>query len=90
VIAVPGQAARTWWTRLLVSFGAGLGAAVLVALGLTVWDLYRAGHGIPPLGRPWLEVEQWGIHLSRADVVFLAAAVLGAGLTWRRTAAAEP
>jgi hypothetical protein len=79
---------RTWWVRLLVSFGAGLAVAVLAALALTILDLYLAGHGMPPVGRAWLDVDRLGIHLSRADVVFLIAAVLGAGLTWRGTAAA--
>jgi hypothetical protein len=81
------MARRTWWARLLVSLGAGLVVAVLVALGLTIVDLYQAGHGMPPIGRPWLDVEQLGVHLSRADIVFLVAAVLGAGFTWRGTAA---
>ena len=80
------MARRTWWARLLVSLGTGLGVAVLVALVLTILDLYLAGHGIPPIGRPWLDVEQLGIHLSRADVMFLGAAVLGAGITWRGSA----
>jgi hypothetical protein len=78
-------ARRTWWARLLVSLGAGLLMAVLVALGLTIADLYLAGHGIPATGRPWLDVEPLGVHLSRADVLFLVAAVLGAVFTWRRT-----
>lgn len=77
---------RTWWVRLLVSLGAGVGLAVLVALVLTVVDLYQAGHGQPLLSRPWLEVAKLGVHLSRADIVFLLAAVLGAALTWRGTA----
>jgi len=33
-----------------------------------------------------LDVDELGIHLSRADVVFLLAAVLGAGLAWRGSA----
>jgi hypothetical protein len=77
---------RTWWVRLLVSLGAGVGVAVLAALILTVVDLYQAGHGQPLLSRPWLEVSDLGVHLSRADIVFLLAAVLGAWLTWRGTA----
>lgn len=77
---------RTWWIRLLVSLGAGFGCGVLVAITLTVLDLYLTGHGQQPLGRPWLDLEQLGVHLSRADVVFLLAAVLGAGFTWHRTA----
>jgi hypothetical protein len=77
---------RTWRVRLLVSLGSGVGLALLVALVLTVVDLYEAGHGQPLLSRPWLEMAELGVHLSRADVVFLLAAVLGAGLTWRTTA----
>ena len=78
---------RNWWVRLLVSLGAGFGVGVLAALVLTVVDLYQAGHGQPLLSRPWLEVSDLGVHLSRADVVFLLAGVLGAWLTWRGTAA---
>jgi hypothetical protein len=78
---------RTWWARLLGSLGAALGSAVLLALALTVVDLYRAGHGQLLLGRPWLEWEGLGVHLSRADAVCLLGAMLGAALTWRGTAA---
>ena len=77
---------RPWWARLLVSLGTGLGVGLLVALVLTLLDLYQSGHGQQPLGRPWLDVEALGVHLGRADVLFLAAAVLGVGLTWRKTA----
>ena len=79
-------ATPTWRARLLVSLGAGLGCAVLVALALTVVDLYLAGHGQRLLSRPWLDFEKLGVHLSRADLVFLLAAVLGAALGWRGTA----
>jgi hypothetical protein len=78
---------RNWWVRLLVSLGAGVGVAVLAALVLTVVDLYQAGHGQPLLSRPWMEVSDLGVHLSRADVVLLLATALGAWLTWRGTAA---
>ena len=77
---------RTWWARLLGSLGAGLGSAVLVAMALTVVDLYQAGHGQLLLSRPWLDVDRLGVHLSRADAVCLLAGVLGAALTWRGTA----
>lgn len=40
---------------------------------------YLVDHG-------WI-VAELGVHLSRADVVFLVAAVLGAALTWRGIAA---
>ena len=77
---------HAWWVRLLVSLGAAFGVAVPVAIALTVTDLYLAGHGQPLLGRPWLDLEEVGVHLSRADVVFLLAAVFGAGFVWHRTA----
>jgi hypothetical protein len=78
---------RTWWARLLGSLGAALGSAVLLALALTVVDLYQAGHGQLLLSRPWLGWEGLGVHLSRADAVCLLGAMLGAALTWRGTAA---
>jgi hypothetical protein len=78
---------RTWWARLLGSLGTGLGSAILLALALTVVDLYQAGHGQVQLSRPWLDFEGLGVHLSRADAVCLLGAVLGAALTWRGTAA---
>jgi hypothetical protein len=81
---------RSWWARLLGSLGAALGSAVLLALALTVVDLYQAGHGQLLLSRPWLELEALGVHLGRADAVCLLGAMLGAALTWRGTAAGSP
>jgi hypothetical protein len=77
---------RPWWVRLITSIGAGLALGVLVAIALTVVDLYLAGHGRRPLGAPLLDVTPLGIHLSLADVLFLSAVVFGAAITWRRTA----
>jgi hypothetical protein len=77
---------RPWWRRLAIGVGTGLGVGLLVAIALTLVDLYQAGHGKQLLGRPWLDLDQPAIHLSRADVVFLLAAVLGFGCGWRRTA----
>jgi hypothetical protein len=65
-----------------VSFGIG----ILAAIALTVVDLYLSGHGLRPLSAPWLEWPAAGVHLSRADVIFLVAAGLGAVVTWRRMA----
>ena len=76
---------RPWWARLPASLGVGAGCAVLVAVGLTILDLYQAGHGQPLLSRPWIDLAELGVHLSRADVMFLLSALLGAGVAWRGT-----
>jgi hypothetical protein len=86
-MAPPGR--RTWSVRLLSSLGAGLAIAILLAIALTVVDLYQAGHGQLLLSRPWLNLKGLGVHLSRADAVCLLGAVIGAALTWCGTSA-EP
>jgi hypothetical protein len=72
---------------LLLSFGAGIGSALVVAIAITVVDLYLTGHGMAPLDAPLLDWPAAGIHLSLADVIFLGAAALAAAFTWRRTSA---
>ncbi len=77
---------RPWWVRLLLSFGAGVGSALVVAIAITVVDLYLTGHGMAPLNEPLVNWSAGGIHLSLADIIFLGAAALAAAITWRRTA----
>jgi hypothetical protein len=77
---------RSWWVRLLLSFGAGVASALVVAIAVAAVDLYLTGHGMVPLGAPVLDWSAGGIHLSLADILFLAAAALAAAITWRRTA----
>jgi hypothetical protein len=72
--------------RLLASLGAGAAAGVLIAIALAIADLYLSGHGQRPLGTPLVDWPALGLHLSLADMVFLAAAGLAAAITWRRTA----
>lgn len=81
------------WRRLALSLalGGAAGVAAALGIGLAVVDLWLSGHGHPPLARPWLDVPAWGVHLSRADVIFLSGTVLaalGAGvlvaLCWKR------
>jgi hypothetical protein len=72
---------------VLLSFGAGVGSALVVAIAITVVDLYLTGHGMAPLNAPLLNWPAAGIHLSLADVIFLCAAALAAAFTWRRTSA---
>ena len=69
-----------------MSFGAGVGSAVVVAIVIAVVDLYLVGHGLPALTSPLVDWAAGRIHLSLADVLFLSAAVLAAAITWRRTA----
>ena len=78
---------HSWWVRLLMSFVAGLASALAVAILIAVVDLYLAGHGMAPLNAPLLNWATAGVHLSLADLIFLAAAALAAAITWRRTAA---
>lgn len=73
--------------RFTLGLFAGCLAAFVVAFALAIMlgivDMYLTGHGQPPLGRPWLGYPEWGIHLSRADVIFLAGAfiaLLGVGV----------
>lgn len=84
---MPSSPLRPWWARLLVSLGVGVGTAVVVAIALAVVDLYLSGHGRRPLGAPWLEWPAAGVHLSRADVVLLAAVLSAVVVAWRREAA---
>jgi membrane protein implicated in regulation of membrane protease activity len=74
---------KPFWFRLLMSVGAGVAFGVLVAISLTILDIYLAGHGRPTLGAPLLDVDSLGVHLSLNDVLFLVAAVTAAMFTWR-------
>ena len=76
---------RSLWVRLLFSFGAGIASALVVAIIIAVIDLYFTGHGMAPLGAPLVNWPDAGVHLSLADLIFLAAAALAAAVTWRRT-----
>jgi len=84
-LSMAAAAPRSWVSRLLLSFGAGVGSAVLVAVAVAIVDIYLTGHGMTPLNRPLLDWSTGGVHLSVGDVLFLGAAVLAAAVTWRRT-----
>ena len=74
---------RAWWVRLLLSVAAGGALGVVVAIALTVVDLYLSGHGRPPLSAPFIDWPGLGVHLSLPDLVFLVSVVVGAIVTWR-------
>lgn len=69
---------RRYGLSILGAAAAGLAAAVLLAVVLAVVDIYLSGHSRPTLSRPWIELPDWGIFLSRADVVLLAGALMAA------------
>ena len=77
---------RPTWVRLLLSFGAGLASALIVAVAISLVDIYLTGQGMAPLNSPLLDWPDAGIHLNLADIIFLIAAALAAAVTWRRTA----
>lgn len=66
--------------RFMLGLFAGSLAAFAVAFALAIIlglvDIYLSGHGLLPLSRPWLAYPDWGIHLSRADVILLAGAFI--------------
>jgi hypothetical protein len=61
---------------------AGVGSAVLIALSITIIDLYLAGHGLRPLSAPWLDSPAAGMHLSLADLILLGVGMLAGVIAW--------
>ena len=76
--------------RFFLSLAAGLGTAFVVAMILVVLDVYLTGHGMGTISGPLVDWPAFGVHLSLADLLMLAAATLSAGLTWRRLTPGSP
>ena len=68
--------------RLAISAAAGIGAAVVAALIVTVIDLYVTGHGYGSITREVITLAQAGVHLSIGDLAMLITAVVVAVSTW--------
>jgi hypothetical protein len=68
--------------RLGISAASGVGAAVVVALIVTVIDLYMTGHGYGSITREVITLAQAGVHLSIGDLGMLVAAIAVAVSTW--------
>jgi hypothetical protein len=68
--------------RLAISAAAGIGAAVVAALIVTVIDLYVTGHGYGSITREVITLAQAGVHLSIGDLAMLITAVAAAVSTW--------
>ncbi len=79
----PDGRALLW--RLVLSEGAGLGTALVAALGLTIVDLYLTGHNLGTITRPFLQWPAAGVHLSLADVLILIVAGVAAAVMLRAT-----
>src|SRR3546814_17891527 len=59
---------------LVAAIVAGIGAAVLSALALTIAELYLSGHSLPTLSQTWTG-SGW-LHMSVTDPLFLALTLL--------------
>ncbi len=70
---------RRFLLRVAVTLAAALGAALLLALGLTLLDLYQTGHSRPSLSR----MEIPGLSMSVADAILTVGVLLAAALTYR-------
>lgn len=68
--------------RLGISTIAGIAAGVVVALLVTVLDLYLTGHGHGSVTREVITWEHAGVHLSIADLGMLMTGIVVAVLTW--------
>ena len=73
---------RTIPGRLAVSAGAGIAAAVLAAVAITVIDLYLTGHGYDSITREFITWTPADVHLSVGDLVMLFSVIAAAGMTW--------
>ena len=72
--------------RLGISAAAGIGAGVVVAILVTVIDLYLTGHGSGSITGEVITWEEAGVHLSFADLAMLTTAVVAAVSTWHLAA----
>jgi hypothetical protein len=68
--------------RLGISTAAGIGAAVVAALVVTVIDLYVTGHGYGSITREVITWVPGGVHLSIGDVGMLVAVIVVSVSTW--------
>ncbi len=76
--------------RFFLSLAAGLGTALVVAMVLVVLDVYLTGHALGTISSPLVDWPAFGVHLSLADLLMLAAAAVAAGFTWRRLTPRPP
>jgi hypothetical protein len=68
--------------RLGISTAAGIRAAVVAALIVTVVNLYLTGHGYGSITREVITWAQAGVHLSIGDLGMLITAIAVAVSTW--------
>jgi len=69
-------------SRLGISAGAGIAAGVVVAIIVTVIDLYLSGHGYGSITREFITWAPAGVHLSIGDLCMLVTMAVFAVATW--------
>ena len=68
--------------RLGISTAAGIGAAFVAALVVTLLDLYLTGHGYASITREVVTWARGGVHLSLGDIAMLGTGLAVAVSTW--------
>ncbi|TLM63953.1 MAG: hypothetical protein FDZ69_12010 [Deltaproteobacteria bacterium] len=68
--------------RSLVSVGVAIATAFVVALAVTIVDLYLVGHGYPSINREVLLWPGGGVSLSPAGILLLLCSFGAGGATW--------
>jgi hypothetical protein len=69
---------------IVAAIVSGVGTAFLTAVVLAIIDLYLTGHSKPALGRPWISLFGGSFALSRAELLFYLAIIVGAWAGWRQ------
>ena len=68
--------------RIFAALVGGIASALLAAIVLAIIDLYLTGHSRPALGRPWLALFGGAFAITRAELLFYLAILLGAWGGW--------
>ena len=66
-------------TKAAAVLAGAIASGLIAAIVLAIADLYVTGHDGASLMRPWL---QGAVSMSRADVIFYLAVVMGGVATW--------
>lgn len=76
---------RPLLVRVVIAGASAVGAALIVAVGAAVLDLYLTGHGYGSITGEVITWQPAGVHLSAADVLLLLAVAAALLISWRMT-----